>query len=375
MPREKTLRLCLAAGFAALLLAPGLLWGALRPCMDTQNHENRTLAAFPGADTPLREWPAAFEDWLGDHAPFRNACLTLKAGVDRALGTLDSTDVLAGRDGWLFLKDVGDSSSISDYQGLTAYTEQEQAELAAGLTALQTTLADRGCTLLVLLAPAKEGVYADKMPAGIPAVHRPTRVQALADFLRAETSVPVLFPLEELRQAAAGRQVYYKYDTHWNDAGAWLAAQQVLAALGRPYQSDWPAVAADPAQTAPADLANMCGRWRFCTDDVYYAVEAPRAAADGEMNAELLHYAGAGSGTLLLVRDSFGAALAPHLANGFAGALAVHGNALSAGTLAAGLDTVPDVLVIETAERYCNDLFGRVRFLQAWAESLPPTGA
>ena len=240
---------------------------------------------------------------------------------------------------------------------------------------VHTLLPPAGKNAALLLAPAKEGVYAEKMPAGIPAVHRPTRVQALADRLRAETPVPVLFPFEELRQAAAGRQVYYKYDTHWNDAGAWLAAQQVLAALGRPYRSDWPAVAADPAQTAPTDLANMCGRWHWCNDDVYYAVDAPRAAADGGINDELLHYTGAGSGSLLLVRDSFGAALAPHLANGFAKALVLHGNVLSAGTLDAELDTVPDVLVIETAERYSNDLFGRVRFLQTWAESLPAADA
>lgn len=371
-PEHSRCRAALIAGFAALLLGPALLWVPLRPLMDTQNHENRTLASLPDADTPLKEWPAAIEEWLGDHAPFRNEFLTLRAGAGRLLGSLDSTDVLLGRDGWLFLKDVGDSSSLSDYQGLTAYTPEEQAALAAGLTELQKTLAARGIRLAVLFAPAKEGVYAEKLPASIPAVHRPTRVQALTAYLQAETAVPVLFPLEALRQAAAGQQVYYKYDTHWNDAGAWLAAQQLLVALDRPSRSGWPAVTADPARTAPADLANMCGSWAFCGDDVYFAVDAPRAAADGDINAELLHYAGAGEGTLLLVRDSFGAALAPHLAQGFAQTLAVHGNRLSQETLDAGLPAPPDAVVIETAERFSNDLFGRVRFLQQWAQTLPP---
>ena len=361
----------LIAGFAALLLGPALLWVPLRPLMDTQNHENRTLAAMPGAGTPLRAWPAAFEDWLGDHAPFRNEFLTLKAGADRLLGALDSTDVLLGAGGWLFLKDVGDSSSISDYQGLTAYTPEEQAGLAAALTELQQMLAARGTQLAVLLAPAKEGVCSDKMPAAVPVVNRPTRVQALAAYLQAETTVPVVFPLEELRQAAARQQVYYKYDTHWNDAGAWLAAQQVLAALDRPSQSEWPAIVPRPDRAAPTDLANMCGSWRWCTDDVYYEADVPRAAADGDMNAELLHYTGAGTGTLLLVRDSMGAALAPHLAQGFAAALVLHGNVLTMDTLAAQQPAAPDVLVLEVSERYSDNLLRHVRFLQEWAQTLP----
>lgn len=370
-PKGDPCRAGLIAGFALLLVGPALLWGLLRPWMDTANHENRTLAAFPASGTPLAEWPAAFEAWLGDHAPFRNASLTLKAGADRLLGTLDSSDVLLGKDGWLFLKDVGDSQSISDYQGLTAYTGAEQADLAQSLEALQSTLAGHGIRLAVLFAPAKEGVYSGKMPTSIPAVSRPTRVGALVDLLRADTDVPVVFPLEELRAAAGQRQVYYKYDTHWNDAGAWLAAQQVLAALGRPAASGWPDVAVRADTAAPTDLANMCGSWAFCTDDAYYEVAAPRAAGSGDINAELLTYRGAGEGTLLLLRDSFGAALAPHLAQAFADAVVVHGNALTLENLAATLPAVPDTVVIEVAERFSGDVFGRVRFLQVWAEGLP----
>lgn len=376
MPEPRRLaaaRAGLAAGFAALLLAPGLLWLPLRGCMDTQNHENRTRAALPDAGTPLEQWPAAFEDWLGDNAPFRNELLTLKARADRLVGTVDSSDVLLGRDGWLFLKDVGDSSSLSDYQGLTAYSEEEKASLAAQLTALQQTLAERGCRLLVLLAPAKEGVYSDKMPAAIPAVSRPTRVQDLAAYLQANTAVPVVFPQEALRQAAARQQVYYKYDTHWNDIGAWLAAQQVLAALDRPSRSEWPAVSVCDGRAAPTDLANMCGNWSCCTDDVYYEAAVPRAVADGDMNAERLHYTGSGAGTLLLVRDSMGAALAPHLAQSFAAALVLHGNALTRENLAE-LPAAPQVLVLEVTERYSDNLFGQACFLQEWAKELPAAG-
>ena len=105
--------------------------------MDVTNYENRTLAAFP-TDADVESWPAAFEDWLGDHAPFRNQFMALNGQLNWAVGTLDSGDVLLGKDHWLFLKDSADSTSLSDYQGLTAYPAEEletftpNADAAAG---------------------------------------------------------------------------------------------------------------------------------------------------------------------------------------------------------------------------------------------------
>ena len=366
---RKGARRLLIAGFAALLAGPWLVWPLARGLCDTTNYENRTLASFPTPEAGIDGWPAAFEEWLGDHAPFRNQFLTLKAGADRLVGTLDSTNVLLGEEGWMFLKDVSDSKSLSDYQGLTAYTAEETQAMADTLTALNEALAARGSRLVLLFAPAKEGVYARYMPASVPVVRRPTRVQALAEAL-GETGVPVLFPLNELEAAALERQVYYKYDTHWNEAGAWLAAQLTLEALGRPYDAAWPEMAPDPDKAPLTDLANMCGSWAFCTDDVYWALEAEAAECTlWEAGGEIARYAGEGEGSLLLARDSFGEALAPWLAQGFAGTTVLHGNQMQVETLLEWQPEVPDVVVLEVAERFADNLSGRLEVLRQWAEA------
>lgn len=360
-------QLALAAGFFALLLGPGLLWLGLHSRCDTTNYENRTLTPFPGKRVPVSDWPSAFESWLGDNAPFRNSFLSLKAGADLLTGSLDSDSVLQGKDGWLFLKDVSDSRSISDYQGLTAYTEEEIRTMAETLTALNKALTARGSKLVILFAPAKEGVYAAQMPDSIPVVSRPTRVEALTQALSA-TGVPVVFPLETLRTASETQQVYYKYDTHWNAPGAWLAAQQVFAALGLPFETALPEVSIDPGETAPKDLANLCGRWNWCTDDLYYKVNAPGARlTEGSRESELTRYQGDGSGTLLLARDSFGAALGPHLAEGFGTALVLHTNQLTVENLLAEQPTVPDAVVLEVGERFSDNLQRRMEILLDWA--------
>lgn len=374
MDKNRKIQLGLTAGFAALLAGPGLLWLGVNPFCDTTNYENRTLTSFPTAQTSIEQWPGQFEDWLEDHAPFRNGFLTLKAGADRLVGSLDSSNVLLGKEGWLFLQDVSDSKSLSDYQGLTSYSQEEMAALAGTLEKLNQVLAQKGSRLALIFAPAKEGVYSQYMPDSIPVVSRPTRVQALVEYLNQNTQVPVLFPLEELNTAGAQTQVYYKYDTHWNDVGAWLAAQQLLEVLNLPFERTLPTVKANPDKTAPTDLANMCGSWAFCTDDLYYEVDAPAAqCTEGTPDTELTRYHGDGAEDLLLVRDSFGAALGPRLAQGFDETVVIHGNLLSEENLARYQATIPQVVVVEVGERFSDNLAGRLDTLLAWAEQASPS--
>ncbi len=374
MDKNRKIQLGLTAGFVALLAGPGLLWLGVNPFCDTTNHENRTLTSFPTAQTSIEQWPGQFEDWLEDHAPFRNGFLTLKAGADRLVGSLDSSNVLLGKEGWLFLQDVSDSKSISDYQGLTAYSQEEMAALAGTLEKLNQVLARKGSKLALIFAPAKEGVYSQYMPDSIPVVSRPTRVQALVEYLNQNTQVPVLFPLEELSTAGESTQVYYKYDTHWNDVGAWLAAQQLLEVLDLPFEEVLPTVEVNPDKTAPTDLANMCGSWDFCTDDLYYEVDAPTAqCTEGTPDTELTRYQGDGTEDLLLVRDSFGAALGPRLAQGFDETVVIHGNLLSEENLAQYQPAIPQVVVVEVGERFSDNLAGRLDTLLAWAEQASPS--
>ena len=368
-------RLALLGGFAALLFLPGPLWLALRGGLDTSNHENRALAPFPaGQSAPgLQEWPAAFDAWLGDHAPFRNQCMTLNARANWALGSLDSSDVLLGKERWLFLRDVSDSSSLLEYQGLTAYTPEELAACRVTLTALQTALARRGCRLAVVLAPAKEGVYSQYMPDTIPAVSRLTRVQALAAYLQAETDLALLWPQQALRDAAKTQQVYYRYDTHWNEAGAYLAASELLELLGRPaLPFEQAEFVPDAAVAAPADLANVSGAWALCTNDVYYTADLPRGSCTlAENGGNITRWQGGGEGGLVLIRDSFGEALAPFLTARFESSLALHGSALAPEELLAQLDALPafpDVVVLEVAERFADNLARQAALLLPWAE-------
>lgn len=359
----------LVAGFLAVLVLPGLLWPALRGAVDTEVHENRNLAAFP-QDVSLADWPSAFEDWLGDHAPFRNQWMTLNAQLNWRVGTLDSTDVLLGKEHWLFLKDVGDSSSISDYQGLTAYSQEELGTFVATMQDLQAALEARGSSLAIVLAPAKEGIYSQYMPDSVPIVSRPTRVQMLAATLQGSLSCPVIWPQDALLDAAQTRQVYYKYDTHWNEAGAYIAAAQLMDALGTPLADpDAVAVTPDPEQTAPTDLANVSAAWTLCRDDIYYDVAADKGTLLWQSDdGYFARWQGSGDKSLLMLRDSFGVALAPFVTAHYGDSTVLHGSATTVDVLNEQLSSLPDMVVLEATERFSENLLSQARTLLAWLE-------
>lgn len=361
----------LAVLFVVMLLLPAPLWLLLAPVMDRENHENRTLASFPATDTGIEEWPAAFEDWLNDHAPFRNEFMSLNGRLNWAVDTLDSSDVLLGKDHWLFLKDVSDSKSLSDYQGLTSYTETELADFTDTLTTLRNRLAEHGTRLVVVIAPAKEGVYSQYMPDSIPVVSRPTRVQALAGELIG-AGVPLVWPQQDLIGLSAEQQVYYKYDTHWNEAGAYLAVTQAENLLGHTLTPLGECgVTVSQEQAAPTDLANVSAVWSLCRDDPYYSVDAPRAeqiscTPDGYR----MRWQGNGEESLLMLRDSFGEMMAPFLCAGYDQSVVLHTAAVTVDAINEEMDGLPDVIVLEAAERYSDNLLAQGKLLLVWLDEL-----
>src|SRR5262249_5565752 len=98
------------------------------------------------------------------------------------------------------------------------------------LEARRDWLAARGIRYLLVIAPDKQTIYPELLPAALrpPAASRHDQLLA---HLRPHPRVNVLDWREPLRQAKAGEQVYHRTDSHWNERGAFVAYQQILAAL------------------------------------------------------------------------------------------------------------------------------------------------
>ena len=89
------------AVFFACILSPNLLFPILKTTADEGTGENRSLAAFPTLSLEtIDTFPSGVEDWINDHAAFRNRFLSLNARLNLSLFQFgDSQDVITGKDG------------------------------------------------------------------------------------------------------------------------------------------------------------------------------------------------------------------------------------------------------------------------------------
>lgn len=348
-------KLFIVAFFAMLILPYPLYWlfGSL---FDNASRENRELFAMPTLATPIEEMPAAFEDFLNDHAAFRSASMRLNASINYKLfGVINSAEVLKGAENWLFYKNVGDSSSIDDYQGLNEMSYKEMAEITELLIQLQYNLSLRGTDLVLMLPPNKENVYSQYMPAFIPKMSPLTRTDILVDFVKNNSEVKIISPKAELISASADMQTYYKLDTHWNSLGAYIACCELYKTLDIPFAplSRSMISLSTSSLSTNLDLANLSTTYHlFPLDDEYYINnygQAPLTQGEDSLS-------------LLLLHDSFGNAMQEHLRHQFAQCTFIQSQYASA----ENLTPATDVLVLEIAERYLDVLINYIVELIYW---------
>ncbi len=216
--------------FWALLMLPNLLWPAASHMLEEENTENRVLAEFPELDGEnIQGYPRAVEDYINDHAAFRSYFLSLNAGINLGIfRSVDNPDVVLGKDGWYFFNG---GFSILDYRGQDLYTQEELDQIAGKMEEVNQHFASQGIEFAVVLAPNKEEIYGEYMPEYYTKLSDITRYDQLEQHLAAQTSIPVVAPKQYFLE---NRELlwYFKTDTHWNEAGGFVASQMLIDALG-----------------------------------------------------------------------------------------------------------------------------------------------
>lgn len=145
-----------------------------------------------------------------------------------AMESYRSGTVIEGRHQWLYY--LGDNS-MAYYQGTNLLTEAELAYYNSILVQLDEICKSKGITLQICIWPNKEQVYPEYY-LGAPVVNEYKRVERLVDYIRENSAVKIVYPLEELTAAKPYWDTYYKFDTHWNMAGGFIGHQAMLESLG-----------------------------------------------------------------------------------------------------------------------------------------------
>lgn len=255
---------CLIVLFCAVLVLPTLDWLLDLDRSPTPN-ENRSPAPFPAWDDGvggLQTYLAGLESWFDDHFGFRKKLVRLhNRWKAKLFGQSASADVLVGQDGWLYF---GRGRMIDNHTGASLLSADDLRAWQALLESRRDWLAKRGIGYLFVVAPNKETVYPEHLPAWIARSRNETKLSQFMAHMRAHSSVEVLDLSPVLIEAKSTAPTYLMTDSHWNDFGAFVASRALVQALSRQLPGGLDALPIDAfelrfADQAAGDLARTSG--------------------------------------------------------------------------------------------------------------------
>ncbi len=257
----------LSAMFIVMVCTPLLLLSqGVRP----DHIEGRNPTPMPAAAdilTGSQEALTALQLWYRDRLPGLDLAVAADARLDLSVfGRSPNPEVMLGREGWLFLKDVVELPCLTDAQvaGIDAIVERLQGAAHRG-----------GRRLVLLLPPDKAAVHPDLLPANTVSCSR-ANAEALAQGLAGQD---VMVPLDVLdARAERGDSTYFDDDTHWTDEASLEVSDDLLDLLGADTSTGEFEIAS--TRSVPLNLKKMQGLPGRRDDDCWQTVR-PGVTVEG----------------------------------------------------------------------------------------------
>lgn len=336
--------------FLMMLIVPNVyevVWGK----EDTKNQEYRERAEKPQLSLEaLESFADDYEAYYNDNLPGREAIISANSILDvELLGGTVSDRVVMGYDEWLYLKE-----SVEWYKGTALYTEAQLIEIKNRLMKIDAVMKEKGGEFVLFIAPNKETIYPENLPEAIQRGET-NKTEQLIEYL-SDTDIQIVFPKDILSEHKDWKQLYAKWDTHWNNLGGYMAAYSLVQEL----DASIPAIEEldiYEKEFEGQDLARQLNlEGYFGTEADYdfvgyapYAVNVTRW--DNVRNWYDLP--SSDMRKLFFVRDSFGTAMQYFVATPFAETCVTHHNDYTYNMF---LEENPDIFVLEFVERNLDEL-------------------
>lgn len=301
------------AAFLLLCILPSAGMLFLPP---TEAAANERLTPVPQLKNEDGSWNQNVLDdatnYIADHFALRQEMVTANAMLQTGLlETSPAEDVIYGTDGWLYY-----AETLDDYQNRATLTDEEVRQIAQTIADMQAYCEARGAQFVFTIAPNKNSLYPEHMPARYLQSDSPGNYEKLKPLLE-EYGVHYADLFTFLSEQ--DEILYLKTDSHWTNRGAALAHDFLMETLGLPHTA-FAQAEYTTAETHRGDLYEMLypkGTAREAQqayETTFSYVSEPRTAEDILIQTTSPD---APNGRLLLCRDSFGNALHPFLAEDF----------------------------------------------------------
>ncbi|MCI5208073.1 MAG: hypothetical protein D3910_04625 [Candidatus Electrothrix sp. ATG2] len=211
-----------------LLLPFGLFIAG--PRKEISEAEKRKLAVFPEivlTMTGLTELPKKLDAFYKDHFGLRDSLINFYNTFSLHVFQASPSDfVLKGKDGWFFYIAEG---VFEDFNGMQLANRISLEKHGATLTDRRDWLASIGVHYLLVPVPNKLCIYDEYLPDRVQRGRGLTFYEQFIAFLKRDVRFDNFIDLYSmLRERRQAEQLYFKTDTHWSNAGALLAFNQIM---------------------------------------------------------------------------------------------------------------------------------------------------
>lgn len=246
--------------------------------------------------------------WVNDHFFMRQELISINRWLTCTIfGHSGEESVILGSDGWLFY-----GSTLDDYTGANPRSAREIFSIVKNISLMDQYCKQQGMSFAFLIAPNKNSVYPDNMPnyGNVADVHDANRV--IQHLQEENVDVIDLFDAFQKEDPV----LYFRTDSHWNEAGAAYAADLINAVYGvdsnfydGPFEYD--------KQLYTGDLYEMLyPAFSGLEENLLFDGQLSFSYVGGATKADAitLNTQSDQPGSILVYRDSFGNLLHPYLA-------------------------------------------------------------
>ncbi len=322
--------------FGAVLLFGGTLLNLFWPKRTQIELENRKAAQFPAFSIEGLldgSWQSSFATWMQDQFVLRDQWINAQRATDEIVfQKVEEGGILIGKDQWMFTK-------------LFTVDDSTQKQLDKNVQAVSDFAAKYPGKVTFLLAPSASVIYSEELPAGAPMVDENAMLDEIFSEIGQNADV---LDLRDVFTANKDQYLYFKTDHHWTPLGAYLAYQQFCTRKGltpfdyatresatvedfqgthysatRLWNVENDSITYSPlenpmtifritgeAQYEPETTENLINTEKFSTRDKYAAF------LDGNNGYSVIE--GNGTGSILVVKDSYANSFIPYLTENYA---------------------------------------------------------
>jgi len=318
---------------------------------EAELREQRNLTTLPNPDLLERiqtwhEYLKSLELFFNDNYGFRSLFIRTNQTLNiKCFNVSPNSDVIIGKEGWLFYDSTTDGVNLKDFYGKASFDDNELKILKNNLINLRDKFEKKNIDLIMILAPNKHTIYSEYLPTNIQrkkgSLTRADQIYKIAKEIKL-TYIDARQPLIEAKEKYQ-YPLYYKTDTHWNGLGSYVAFKEVMKFfIDRGYLSG--SINNEESfvinSTETSRLRDLAG---FINYTVY----------EDDINVDTGAFS-VSNKKILLIGDSFSDFLLTYLSKYFSKIVHVRDNTAKLDYNGVIEKEKPDIVIIEFVERYAR---------------------